>query len=115
MALPLTVGLSSVWHGAHSVSAVMFLVMLPWQTARLTAERSQLGEELRKVECERERVAALQTASAEEAKHLMAQQQQELQEAIAQEKEALATIERWGVLMKSASLSCACLAVFESV
>ena len=88
------VGLSSVWHGTYSVGAVKCLVLFLWQTARLTAERSQLGEELRKVECEREKVAALQTASAEEAKQLMAQQQQELQEAIAQEKEALAAIKR---------------------
>ena len=34
-------------------------------------------------------------AGAEEAEHLAAQQQRELQEAIAQEKEALAALERW--------------------
>ena len=63
--------------------------------ARLTAERSQLLEELKKTECERERVGALQAAGAEEAEHLAAQQQRELQEAIVQEKEALAALERW--------------------
>ena len=40
-------------------------------------------------------MGALQAAGAEEAEHLAAQQQRELQEAIAQEKKALAALERW--------------------
>ena len=73
----------------------VYVLLLPEQTSRLNAERSQLLEELQKVECEREKVGALQVASAEEAGRLVAQQQRELQEAIAREKEALAALERW--------------------
>ena len=46
------------------------------------------------MECEHEKVGALQAASAEEAGRLVAQQQRELQEAIVQQKEALAALER---------------------